>query len=240
MSEGNHGDSLIFLSEQMLGNAYKLKKEGKKFEAYNQLKKTINFFDGIDISNVQPATKIITQEHFKMYEELKKDPAVDKVQKQEEATWKKEGDLQKYYQEAFANNSLEWWKQEVSDLNKKSKSADKNEATMYARTLDYLSLVAYMQTSGAMQQRDLPGSIMFSGIYLLVDPTNCEAHYIAAELAATQHDRDRVMSELKKAADNGFKETTRMEKDVVFGSLATTDEFKTILKKVEENASKEL
>ncbi|MFL5765487.1 MAG: hypothetical protein ACJ77K_16200 [Bacteroidia bacterium] len=240
LSEGDHGDSLIALSEKMIGKAFELKGKGNAYEAYNQLKKSINFFDGIDIINVQPSTKIIGPELFKKYEELKKDPAVDKKLKSEEVTWKKEQELQSYYQSAFQDKNIDWWRQDIVSLNKKVKSADKEEALMYARTLDYLSLLAYMQTTGAMQQQNLPAAKMFSGIYLLVDPTNSEAHYLAAELAAIEKNKDLVMSELKKAADNGFKEADRMQSDQFFGSLTTTDEFKTILKKVNENTERDL
>jgi hypothetical protein len=239
MSGGSHGDSLIGLSENMLGEAEQLKKKGKTVEAYIQLKKAINFFDGIDIFNVQPQTKIIGPEQFKEYELLKKDPAIDQALKKEEVSWKKEGELQQYYQQAFGDKNIEWWKESIASLNKKIKSGDKEEALMSQRTLDFLSLVAYMQTNSAMQQSNLPAAKTFSAIYLLVDPANNEAHYLAAELAVVENNDKLVISELNEAVKYGFKDLNRIQSDQFFSKISTSENFKAVIKKVSEAAMTE-
>jgi dienelactone hydrolase len=199
----------------------------KTFETYNLVKKTVNFFDGLtDLKN-----------YFDLYAKLKNDPAVDKELKKEEESWKKEGELQSYYQQAFQEKNLDWWRQDVASINKKIKSGSKEEALMFQRTLDYLSLVAYMQTNAAMQQNSLPAAEIFSGVYLLVDPTNNEAHYLAAEIAAVKGNEQQAIAELNAALEYGFKDINRLQNDQLFGSISTMDEFRAVQKKVNEAAA---
>lgn len=206
-----------------------LQKKNETFAAYNLVKTTITFFDGLtDLT-----------ECYKIYTPLKASPEVDKKLKKEEATWKQENILKQYYTDAFHTQNLEWWKNDISSLNKKIKAdRDTEEALMYKRTLDFLSLAAYMQASGTLKQNNFSSAKIFCAIYVLVDPTNSEAHYLAASLSAMQQDQKDAIKSLDEAVKNGFVDIERLQSDSVFSRINTSDEFKEICKKINDANAK--
>ncbi|CAN5310588.1 hypothetical protein BH10BAC1_BH10BAC1_16770 [soil metagenome] len=202
----------------------KAQQENNKIEEYNLVRRTINFFDGL--------TDL--KEFYAIYNPLKANAVIDKALKQEEVNWKKEEDLKAYYGEAFQSKNVEWWKQEASSMNKTIKTGKKDELLMTKRTLDYLSLVAYMQTTSALKQQNLKASEMFSQIYLAVDPSNNEANYLSAIILAIQGKDKEAIAALEEAIKNGFKDISRLENDNAFIKMKETEAFKGILKKVNE------
>ena len=202
-----------------------MQQNNKLFEVYNLVRRTINFFDGL--------TDL--KEFYDIYTPLKANTEVDKKLKREENIWKKEEELKAYYSEAFQSKNIDWWRQEAASLNKKIRSESAEEVLMLKRTLDYLSLVAYMQTTNAIQQKNLPASKMTCQIYLIIDPTNSEAHYLNATISAGEGKDKETIEALNTAIGNGFNDLTRLQNDVAFIKIKETEEFKTILKKVSEN-----
>jgi predicted esterase len=162
-------DSLIISNLQLFANQLKrYQNENKPFEIFNQVRKTINFFDGL--TNLD--------EYYKIYNTVKQDPEIDRALKKEEFLWKQEEQLEGKYLEAFTKESKPWWNNEIASLQKKIKTTqDEGEMLVYKRTLYYLSLAAYMQTNAALNENNLPAAKFFCEIYLLVDPGNPDAHY---------------------------------------------------------------
>jgi dienelactone hydrolase len=199
------------------------------YATYNLVKKTITFFDGLaDLT-----------ECYKIYKPLKENTTVDKRLKEEESTWKQEGILKQYYTNAFQTQNLEWWKNEISSLNKKIKAGgNSQEALMYIRTLDYLSLAAYMQSNGALSQNNFAAAKIFCPIYVLVDPTNSEAHYLNANLFAIEQNPKEAIKSLNEAVKNGFVDTNRLQSDSTFSKMNMTDEFKDVCKKINDANAK--
>jgi len=199
----------------------KAQQSNKTFEVYNLVRKTINFFDGLtDLT-----------EYYNIYKPLKANAEVDKKLKKEEAIWKQEEELKGFYGEALQSKNIDWWKQETSSINKKIKSGNEQEVLMHKRLLDYLSLLAYMQTTNAMQKQNFPATKMFSQIYLIVDPTNNEAHYLNATILAIEDNEKGAITALNAAVKNGFKDIDRLQNDNTFMKIKETEEFKSILKK---------
>ena len=206
-----------------------LQKNNNAFATYILAKKTITFFDGLtDLT-----------ECYKIYNSLKASAEIDKKLKKEEASWRQESILKQYYIKAFQTQNLEWWKNDISSLNKKIKAdGDILDALMYKRTLDYLSLAAYMQASGALKQNNFPQAKIFCSLYVLVDPTNSEAHYLTASLSAIQQNQKEAIKSLDEAVKNGFVDITRLQSDSAFSKMNTSDEFKEICKKINDTNSK--
>jgi dienelactone hydrolase len=217
-----------FINENILVYSNKIKeaqKNNKTFEVYNLTRRTINFFDGL--------TDL--KEYYEIYNPLKSNQEVDKQLKKEGQIWKQEEEMKGFYSEAFQSKNIDWWKQDIASMNKKIKSGNTDDVLMYKRTLDYLSLVAYMQTTGALQQRNLPAAKMFCQIDLTVDPTNSESHYLNAIILAIEgKDKETILS-LEDAVKNGFKDIERLQNDNAFVKIKTTDAFKAILKKINES-----
>ena len=214
-----------FVKENILVYSDKIKKaqqSNKTIEVYNLVRKTINFFDGL--------TDL--KEYYTIYNSLKANAEIDKNLKAEEASWQKEEELKAFYGEAFQSKNIDWWKQETASMNKVIKNGKTADVLMNKRTLDYLSLVAYMQTTSALKQQNLPASKMFCQIYLIIDPTNNEAHYLNATTLAIEGKDKEAIAALEAAVKNGFKDITRLESDNAFVKLKETENFKAILKKV--------
>ena len=202
----------------------KAQQNNKIVDVYNLVRRTINFFDGLtDLT-----------EYYNIYKPLKENAEIDKHLKAEEKIWRQEEELKAFYGEAFQTKNVDWWRQEAASIGKKIKSEKNDEALMYKRILDYLSLVAYMQTTNTLQQNNVIASKMFSQIYLIVDPTNNEAHYLSATISAMEGNDKETITELNAAVKNGFKDITRLQNDVIFSKIKETEEFKLILKKVDE------
>ena len=216
-----------FVKENILVYSDKIKKAqqaNKTIEVYNLVRRTINFFDGL--------TDL--KEYYSLYNSLKTNAEIDNHLKAEEASWQKEEELKAFYGEAFQSKNIDWWKQETASMNKIIKNGKSTDVLMNKRTLDYLSLVAYMQTTSALKQQNLPASKMFDQIYLIIDPTNNEAHYLNAITLAIEGKDKEAIAALNEAVKNGFKDITRLESDNAFIKLKETEDFKGVLKKVND------
>ncbi len=196
-------------------------KKKQVVEAYNLCRKIINFYDGItDLSSC-----------YETYKTIKLSPEIDKALKQEERDWSEEEALKKQYISAFQTQNLAWWNKDIAALNKKIKTGkDTSKVLIYKRVLSFLSLVAYMQTSGALKQNAFPAAELYSKIYLLVDPTNSEAHYLAASVEAIKGNQNGSLSFLKKAIENGFEDSLRLKNDTIFNGIRNTKEFDEMIK----------
>jgi hypothetical protein len=210
------GDSLI--SQQLLTATGELKAYLNKkqyMNAYECCRKTINFYDGLgDLTFF-----------FTTYQSLQTNKEIDKALQKEEADWALEENLKKKYIEAVQSSDANWWKKDIAELNNKIKSSPKPEALILKRTLSFLSLVMYMQTTQFMKQNNTAAADHFSKLYLLVDPTNSEAHYLAAELSAIQGNQADAIKFLNSAIKNGYADKARLKNDDYFRNIRANAEF---------------
>ncbi len=140
--------------------------------------------------------------------------------------------LKQEYTAHFQTKNIAWWKKEAMRIAQKSASKDATEKHKANRILAYFSLVAYMQTGGALSQNNLPVAEKFSQIYLIVDPTNSEAHYLNAVLKAKQNKSTEAIAALNKAIENGFIDKARLQNDPAFGTLKTEKGFDELVAKL--------
>lgn len=197
-----------------------LKKSGDNVTLFELCKKTINFYENVaDL-----------KESYDTWKALQGNPEVDKALKREEAMWKKEEDLRLFYLKAVQDKNLEWWKNDIAGMNRKIKTNQvKDETLMYQRTLDYLSLVFYMQTTGMTQQNNIAGTKYYSKLYVLVDPTNKEAHYLTALMAASDGHKGAAITALQRAIELGFKDKERIQNDTSFNSIRNDINFQEVI-----------
>ena len=195
--------------------------KGEIFESYKLCQKVINFYDGLtDLSYCYSA-----------YKALQTSPEIDKQLKLEEGTWTEEEALRQQYIKAFQTQGRAWWNKNIAALNQKIKSGDNsNIVLMSKRLLGYLSLVAYMQTTGALKQSVLPAAEFYGEIYVLVDPTNNEAHYLMAVIMAKKRNNKELIKSLQQAFDNGFVDIARLQSDEAFSEIKNTKEFIDMIK----------
>ena len=103
---------------------------------------------------------------------------------------------------------------------------------MNKRLLNFLSLAAYMQTAGALKQNNLPAADFFGKIYILVDPTNNEAHYLSASVYAKEGKTKEAIKSLNGAVKNGFTDVARLQSDSAFMEINKTKEYWDLIRKI--------
>lgn len=187
--------------------------------AYECCRKTINFYEGLGDLTL----------FFNTYQNLQSNKEIDLALQKEEASWAQEETLKKKYMEAVQSNDANWWKKDIAALNSKIKNSPKDEALVYKRVLSFLSLMMYLQTTQFMQQKNIAAADYFSKLYLLVDPTNSEAHYLAAELSAIQGNQADAIKFLNSAAKNGYEDKSRLEKDDSFRNMKASAAFQKVV-----------
>ena len=80
---------------------------------------------------------------------------------------------------------------------------------------------------------------MFCYVYVLVDPTNSEAHYLTATIFAIEQNQKEAIKSLNEALKNGFVDIARLQSDSTFNKINSSDEFKEICKKINDVISKQ-
>jgi hypothetical protein len=217
-------DSLILqqLSDES-GHLHSLVKEGSDYRAYELCRKVINYYEGLGDLTL----------FYDTYKKMQSSAAVDKQLKQNEAEWTREEKLKEEYMSNLQKQDYNWWQKDIASINQQIKSGkDKNEALIKKRLLSYLSLVCYMQTSGALKQNDLRAAAYFDNLYILVDPGNSEAHYFMAEISARQANTGAAIKALEEAVKNGFTEKARMQHDSAFAGIRNEAAFVKVLESV--------
>ena len=206
-----------------------LNSEKKYYDAYLFCKKTICYFDGLtDVSSFKSELS-----------SLEKNVVVIQTKKHLNEIAKQETKLQSYFADAIASQKIDWWKAQVGQINQKIKTtSDNEEKFMYKRLLNYLSLATYMDVSGALKSGQFTDAEKLNIIYTLVDPENPEHAYISATLSMKKGNHEEALLFLEKAAELGFTESDRLEKDTVMMSLKQNEKYSKILDSIKNNANK--
>lgn len=207
----------------LLAEIEKNKKEKKEYENYLLSKKIINFYETLtDIGSV-----------YKLWTALQSSPSVDKALKKQESLLQDEEKLKAFYVKSFQDQNENWWKNEISSLQKKMKNdADPDIAHEYQRILDYLSLVCYMQTNGALNQHQLAAADYFDHLYQLVDPANSEAYYFEAQIQQIKGNKEAAIAALGTSIEKGFKDKARLQNDTTFQAIQASPEFQAKLNSI--------
>jgi dienelactone hydrolase len=149
--------------------------------------------------------------------------------------------LQQQYTKAFSSPNRAWWDRELDRINKMIKSGkDAEDVIIYKRLLAYLSLMAYMHSTRALDSDQLTDGIFFLKIYEKVDPENSEHAYLYAQLYMKQNNSKEALKYLNKASQMGFDDENRLLHDSQFTALKQQSEFGDILIKIKSNQIKPL
>lgn len=141
-----------------------------------------------------------------------------------------ERDQQQKYSPEFEAKNVEWWTKESARLHLLTKNpSEPGMNQLYQRVLGFLSMTSYMYSTDALKQGDLVNVEKFIEIYKLVDPTNAEHRYMAAQLAALNHNPDACFIALNEAFKLGFKDINRLKTDPDFKPYQQDERFKDLL-----------
>jgi len=138
----------------------------------------------------------------------------------------------------FTMHDEKWWSNKISELNKNIHTAHTpQESNMYKRLVNYLGLVAYMNTNHALSAGDLPNALKYVTVFKMADPDNPDCYYLAAQYYMGKADQQQALLSLKRSADLGYSDISQITGEQAFAALRNTDDFKNIVNKVISNYS---
>ena len=182
--------------------------------------KMLHFLQGLtDVAPLQSEIK-----------RLSVDKEVIAYNEQQKQLLVKEQELQSEYLPQIPVKNIEWWTKEATRLRTLTKQNGKPEMNqVYQRLLGALSMQSYMYSTNALKRANLVEAEKYIEIYRLVDPSNAEHRYMAAQLAALNHNPDGIYIALKQAFDLGFKDISRLKSDADFKPYLEDARFKALL-----------
>lgn len=132
-----------------------------------------------------------------------------------QTSFEKETLLKKQYQVDFMTKDTLYWKKEIDNLWKLTKT---DKAGMYSRLLGFLSLASYSYANHALQANDLKALEQILFIYQHSDPTNPEQAFMRAKLYAEKNETLNAKATLEEAIKLGI-DTNRITKDVLLKNI---------------------
>jgi len=204
----------------------KIQKKGNKYEEYLLTKKIVNYFNGLaDIKNFEDQLKL-----------LEASPSVKSGISQAELNMKKELAMQQKYGPKLSSENAAWWKNEIAKLESFIKvSQNEDEKHIVKRVLEYLSLSSFSASSSLYGQSRFPEAERYIELYSIIDKDNPEPEFMYAQIYARKKDADKTMEHLKKAADLGFSEKSRIDNDSIFQKFNADQRFAEIIGIIEKN-----
>jgi predicted esterase len=140
--------------DETLGNIYKKS---------NDLKQLIRFLDGL--SNLEEIRKQLKEtQSSQEFIKAEKDILVLKEKEMQE---------QQMFAENFYLKDMDWWKNRITNYKLRiTNKTDTNDVLMCKRVMSYLSLLAYMKYTGAINTGDKEKADFALKVYQTVDPEN--------------------------------------------------------------------
>lgn len=207
----------------------KLQKKGDKYEEYLLTKKIVNYFSGLT--------------DIKLYEaqltKLETSQAVKNGIDQAELNMRKELAMQQKYSQMLTSQNAAWWKDEVSRLEYFIKASPNDaEKHIVRRVLEYLSLAAFSASNSLYTQGRYDEAEHYIELYSIIDTDNSEPEFMYAQIFARKKDADKTMEHLKKAADLGFGDKSRIDNDTIFQKFNNDKRFAEFISIIEKNQNK--
>jgi len=211
----------------------------KKFETYtNQgdmvnlhqtCRTIISFFNGLYDVQIYADKKI----------ELENSSEFQKYMQFVEDLEKKEVIAQQQYLEALISKNLSWWEDEIGKLNALSKTNRIDEAKMYKRLLNYLSLASFMNINSALKENRLDQAAFLLEIYQLVDPENPDVYFFTAIYWALKDEKKKSMNNLEKAARLGLDDISRIQNESKLENVRNLKRYEELIENIKSGAIKE-
>ena len=162
---------------------------------------------------------------------LQKSPGFLAAKKKRDQELMEELQLKEFYNPAFFDENLDWWKKEIAGLKAHTRHPSPN---VQDRLLGYFSLASYSLANRALLQQENNLAEKILEIYHLSDPQNPEQAYLRAVLAARVQNPDKVLEFLSEALDLGFKEKERIRLQPEFQPYAENPGFQSIVMKLDK------
>ena len=131
-----------------------------------------------------------------------------------------ESQAQGAYAQALQEKDKSWWESEIKKIIRDTSAVDnREERRMNHRLLSFLSMAAYMQSHGALNQNLMDQADVCLTVYELADPKNAEHAYLRAVWHMRQRDKANALISLQKAQSLGFSDGVRLQNQPELSSL---------------------
>lgn len=139
----------------------------------------------------------------------------------------------------FIQQDEKWWDRKIAFLYQNVKTAKtRQESQMNQRLLNFLGLVAYINSDHALNENNLTNAPTYLRLYKLVDPENPDCSYLTAVYNMKKGDSKQAISSLNEAASLGYSDVSKLTTDPVFNSLHGNTGFDGIVAIIKANNSK--
>ncbi|MEN8120531.1 MAG: hypothetical protein ABFS35_09305 [Bacteroidota bacterium] len=212
-------------SQHMADSINVLVLNGKVYDAKKLYEQFLSTLDGLyDITEYQ-----------KSYEVLLKNPDIKNQENLIETLVKSEIEKQQQYINMFKQQSF---KQLLSEIHvQKSEIQAKNvqNRNRAKRLLNYMSMLSYIFSEGALKNNDLKMTVEYLRIYKKVEPDNPDRHFFEACVFANRNMEKEAIESLKKAVEFGFFDIVRIENERCLDKISKLSEFESIIEEAKIN-----
>ncbi|MFH2141334.1 MAG: hypothetical protein ABIJ97_02845 [Bacteroidota bacterium] len=133
------------------------------------------------------------------------------------------------YMENLSLKDFYWWKKEITRLkNIELKSRD-YESLKTCRTLNYISLLMFMNANSAINQNNTVQAKEVLELYEIADPENPDVYYLYSLYFATLKDTLSAEKYLNIAITKGFDDSVRLFSEKKMNILGSTDTYKSFI-----------
>lgn len=166
-----------------------------------------------------------------LYAQLDSSAQVQGMLQRREMDFEREMELRQDYGDKLQTASLPDWERITGMLRKVGKG-EGEDAWLYMRLLNFLSLNCYMNATRALQVSDLPLADRMITIYSMVDPSNNEHAVLRAEWLMRSAAPTDALASLDFAFQLGFRDWQRLESAPAFQSLHAEPGFATLVSRM--------
>jgi len=223
--------SKIIPSNHAMINEY-LEIENKAIEKFSQQKLLTDKLDLLKrvVTNLDGLTDLF--KYNQQIASLEKSKEILKENEEFMQSMGIEQNMMQNYQTAFGSQNLQWWQGEIKNLQQTIKqSTNRSKKLSNQRMLNYLSMLAYMYTSGAIKNNQQADIEKYLTIYKLVDPENADLDYFTACNFVKLNQLDKAMESIESAFKHGFTDIDTFENDPIFEPLKSNGHFKELIEK---------
>ncbi|MBN1186066.1 MAG: hypothetical protein JXB49_27540 [Bacteroidales bacterium] len=135
-------------------------------------------------------------------------------------------------QQNFATQSIDWWNNYINQLRAKASNRKDPESISSKRSINYISMIAYMHTKRALNMDNLEYTDYSLSLYKEVDPENPDMHFFAACYQAKLENNDKAIEELEEAVSLGFNNRDQIELSPYLQNLRSDNRFLDLLSKL--------
>ncbi len=175
-------------------------------------------------------------DYKKAYRNIDKDTDYKKTVKRN--TYRQQTELKEQQEltKQMSINDENWWALKINYLKGNQVKATLKEDKQYnQRLLNYLGLIAYLNSNHSLNIGDLTNVIKYLKVFKLADPDNSDCSYLKAIYYAKSNNTVDAIAALNEAAKLGYSDIAQVVNIQEFLYLQNNEAFKNILIKIKEN-----